>query len=141
MSEKIGRNDPCWCGSGKKLKKCHPDSSRDGFSFYDFEKIRKEVFSKKTCMVSKERNDCSERICKAHTVSKSALSLIAENGHLYHFEINGFKEQKEIANVLDVCKKETQLLNTLLEKFKEQKRGLMQKLLIGEWRVKTGIYE
>ncbi|MEO7190827.1 MAG: preprotein translocase subunit SecA [Vicinamibacterales bacterium] len=20
---KIGRNDPCWCGSGKKLKKCH----------------------------------------------------------------------------------------------------------------------
>jgi preprotein translocase subunit SecA len=22
-SEKIGRNDPCWCGSGKKFKKCH----------------------------------------------------------------------------------------------------------------------
>jgi len=22
-SEKIGRNDPCWCGSGKKWKKCH----------------------------------------------------------------------------------------------------------------------
>ena len=20
---KIGRNDPCWCGSGKKYKKCH----------------------------------------------------------------------------------------------------------------------
>ena len=20
---KIGRNDPCWCGSGKKWKKCH----------------------------------------------------------------------------------------------------------------------
>jgi uncharacterized protein YecA (UPF0149 family) len=20
---KIGRNDPCWCGSGKKFKKCH----------------------------------------------------------------------------------------------------------------------
>jgi preprotein translocase subunit SecA len=19
----IGRNDPCWCGSGKKYKKCH----------------------------------------------------------------------------------------------------------------------
>ena len=19
----IGRNDPCWCGSGKKFKKCH----------------------------------------------------------------------------------------------------------------------
>src|SRR5262249_28570889 len=21
--EKLGRNDPCWCGSGKKYKKCH----------------------------------------------------------------------------------------------------------------------
>jgi preprotein translocase subunit SecA len=22
-NEKVGRNDPCWCGSGKKFKKCH----------------------------------------------------------------------------------------------------------------------
>ncbi len=22
-SDQIGRNDPCWCGSGKKFKKCH----------------------------------------------------------------------------------------------------------------------
>ena len=22
-SERIGRNDPCWCGSGKKFKRCH----------------------------------------------------------------------------------------------------------------------
>ena len=21
--DSIGRNDPCWCGSGKKFKKCH----------------------------------------------------------------------------------------------------------------------
>jgi preprotein translocase subunit SecA len=21
--EKVGRNDPCWCGSGKKFKFCH----------------------------------------------------------------------------------------------------------------------
>jgi hypothetical protein len=20
---KVGRNDPCWCGSGKKYKQCH----------------------------------------------------------------------------------------------------------------------
>ena len=25
MSTKIGRNDPCWCGSGKKYKKCHEE--------------------------------------------------------------------------------------------------------------------
>jgi preprotein translocase subunit SecA len=22
-AEQTGRNDPCWCGSGKKFKKCH----------------------------------------------------------------------------------------------------------------------
>jgi preprotein translocase subunit SecA len=22
-NEQIGRNEPCWCGSGKKFKKCH----------------------------------------------------------------------------------------------------------------------
>jgi preprotein translocase subunit SecA len=22
-TEQIGRNDPCWCGSGKKFKRCH----------------------------------------------------------------------------------------------------------------------
>jgi preprotein translocase subunit SecA len=23
VGKKLGRNDPCWCGSGKKWKKCH----------------------------------------------------------------------------------------------------------------------
>jgi hypothetical protein len=23
VSEKPGRNEPCWCGSGRKYKKCH----------------------------------------------------------------------------------------------------------------------
>ena len=23
VHEKPGRNEPCWCGSGKKYKKCH----------------------------------------------------------------------------------------------------------------------
>jgi len=22
-NQQLGRNDPCWCGSGKKFKKCH----------------------------------------------------------------------------------------------------------------------
>lgn len=26
-NKKIGRNDPCWCGSGKKFKKCHGKNS------------------------------------------------------------------------------------------------------------------
>ncbi|PZS12139.1 MAG: hypothetical protein DLM64_05595, partial [Solirubrobacterales bacterium] len=23
QAEQLGRNDPCWCGSGAKFKKCH----------------------------------------------------------------------------------------------------------------------
>ncbi|MEZ4470904.1 MAG: SEC-C metal-binding domain-containing protein [bacterium] len=25
---KLGRNDPCWCGSGQKYKKCHMDADQ-----------------------------------------------------------------------------------------------------------------
>ncbi|MEX2498931.1 MAG: SEC-C metal-binding domain-containing protein [Wenzhouxiangellaceae bacterium] len=32
MSDKIGRNDPCPCGSGRKYKKCHGQSSRSSSS-------------------------------------------------------------------------------------------------------------
>jgi preprotein translocase subunit SecA len=28
--ERIGRNDPCWCGSGKKYKKCHGAGDAQG---------------------------------------------------------------------------------------------------------------
>jgi len=29
VGEKIGRNDPCFCGSGKKYKNCHGRSSKE----------------------------------------------------------------------------------------------------------------
>uniref|UniRef100_Q01YX5 SEC-C motif domain protein n=1 Tax=Solibacter usitatus (strain Ellin6076) TaxID=234267 RepID=Q01YX5_SOLUE len=29
QAPKIGRNDPCWCGSGKKYKKCHLDADSE----------------------------------------------------------------------------------------------------------------
>jgi len=27
----LGRNDPCWCGSGKKYKRCHYESDQKYF--------------------------------------------------------------------------------------------------------------
>lgn len=45
-------------------------------------------------------------------------------------------EQKEINAVLDEAKREISLLKAELEALKTQKRGLMQKLLTGQWRVK-----
>lgn len=47
-------------------------------------------------------------------------------------------EQTEINEVLDTAQKEVDLLKGQLELLKKQKRGLMQKLLIGKWRVRIG---
>jgi type I restriction enzyme S subunit len=47
------------------------------------------------------------------------------------------EEQAMIVDVLSACDREIELLEKQLEALKEQKRGLMQKLLTGEIRVKT----
>lgn len=46
-------------------------------------------------------------------------------------------EQKQIASNLNTARKEIDLLKKQLEAFRKQKRGLMQKLLTGWWRVKV----
>ena len=46
------------------------------------------------------------------------------------------REQKRIAQVLDTCDREIELQKARLEKLREQKRGLMQRLLTGQVRVK-----
>ncbi len=49
------------------------------------------------------------------------------------------EEQMQITDTLSTAKQEIKLLKQLLEKFKSQKRCLMQKMLTGEWRVKPEI--
>ena len=46
-------------------------------------------------------------------------------------------EQEKIVAVLSACDREIDLLQKQLDALKEQKRGLMQKLLTGEVRVKV----
>ena len=52
-------------------------------------------------------------------------------------ELPSFREQQRIAAVLDTSDREIELLQKQLDALKEQKRGLMQKLLTGEVRVKV----
>jgi type I restriction enzyme, S subunit len=47
------------------------------------------------------------------------------------------KEQQKIADLLETCDQEIVLLQKQLDALKQQKRGLMQKLLTGEIRVKV----
>lgn len=46
-------------------------------------------------------------------------------------------EQRRIAEILDSAQREIDLLKQLLEHYKKQKRGLMQKLLTGAWRIQS----
>ncbi len=49
------------------------------------------------------------------------------------------EEQTQITEILKSAQNEIELLKQLLEKYKTQKRGLMQKMLTGAWRMKTEI--
>ena len=46
-------------------------------------------------------------------------------------------EQTRIANILDTAREEIEFLKRLAETYHTQKRGLMQKVLTGEWKVKA----
>lgn len=52
-----------------------------------------------------------------------------------HIPLPSLDEQREINAVLDDAKREIVLLQTEVKALKQQKRGLMQKLLTGQWRV------
>lgn len=86
MGNKIGRNDPCWCGSGKKYKKCHLDRDKaPRMNPFVAEQKLKKHFSAKYCLHPEaSRGLCRGSIARAHTIQRSGgLSRIAENGHVY----------------------------------------------------------
>ena len=80
-----------------------------------------------------------------NTISKINIASLAQGVsviHLYSSQLKTLKiklpllkEQQKIAQILTTADKEIELLNNELEVLKEQKRGLMQRLLTGEFRV------
>jgi len=98
----MGRNESCWCGSGKKWKHCHRD--RHLQQEIPIGRLLKEMHQNQkrgTCLHPEaSKSECSNRIIKAHTVQRSGgLSEIAEEGHVISgkkgFE-NVFKNKGEI---------------------------------------------
>ncbi len=53
------------------------------------------------------------------------------------FFVPPLSQQKQIAQTLNAAKQEIALLKQLAKKYQTQKRGLTQKLLIGEWKVQA----
>lgn len=81
------RNKPCWCGSGKKFKKCHwSRSSQEKENPWNAIERNRRAFSLKRCCASGlGLGECDGKIVKAHTISRGPnLTKIAENGHVLH---------------------------------------------------------
>jgi type I restriction enzyme S subunit len=57
----------------------------------------------------------------------------------FKIKLPSLQEQQKTTDMLSLTDREIELLKKELEALKKQKRGLMQKLLTGEVRVKNGI--
>ncbi len=80
-------------------------------------------------------NEARQRIRKSAQGSVRETVSFTDLGSI-PFPLPPLPEQKRIAKTLNLAEQEIDLLKKLAEKQKLQKRGLMQKLLTGEWRVK-----
>jgi type I restriction enzyme S subunit len=74
---------------------------------------------------------------QANGATRFGLTMSAYN--MVGLPVPPLEKQKEIAETLSAAQHEVDLLKKLVEKYKTQKRGLMQKMLTGEWCVKPEI--
>lgn len=97
MSKKLGRNQPCWCGSGKKYKKCHLNRENEKPpEMWEVNNQAKKAYAKKFCSCPEElKKECKGNIIHAHTVSKSSsLKKISRKSHVYGLLPDIFKFDK-----------------------------------------------
>ena len=86
--KKIGRNEPCWCESGKKFKHCHLDrENQEPIQRWEVSNIFRQAYTAKTCLAPEALlGECNGKIVHAHTVPKSgSLQRISRAGHVYSF--------------------------------------------------------
>src|SRR4051794_32205609 len=85
LRKKFTANEPCWCGSGKKFKKCHRDrQTEQPVQLWDAE-LQYQNEKSGTCLYvdAVPGNECGKPAIGSHTVPRSMLSLIAPDGHVY----------------------------------------------------------
>ena len=88
MTDKIGRNDPCWCGSGRKYKNCHIGRSKQApVTRQEIVTNLKSAYGKQYCLHPEASDEvCSGTIVKAHSIQRGGgLERIARDGHVYGF--------------------------------------------------------
>lgn len=88
--EKIGRNQRCPCGSGKKFKKCHGDSSIPTPSPGQIDAQLRRLAPKAECLSPESFHaNCKGKAIASHTVSRSgSLGEITKDGHVYSYKVS-----------------------------------------------------
>ena len=110
MRKRLGRNDPCWCGSHKKFKKCHlAREKQQPIEWWDAAHEFRKAFSTKDCLAPEPLKDnCSPTTVRAHTVPKSgSLNKIARDGP-YHESSTWDSEARPLSYESDGQLKETE---------------------------------
>jgi hypothetical protein len=82
----LGRNDRCWCGSGKKYKVCHLDREKQkppraweaDAAIHAWDKSSECLH-----VGTGVGNVCGRPAINSHTVPRKMLKQIARNGHVY----------------------------------------------------------
>lgn len=101
MVGKIGRNDPCWCGSTLKYKKCHLGRSQmTKPSIQEVLTTMSEKYGAKYCL-HPDKSNCSGDIIRAHTIQRNGgLNKIARNGQVYSFFGNNIADIEKSKGLL-----------------------------------------
>jgi SEC-C motif len=83
----IGRNEPCWCGSGKKYKKCHIDRDKQPAAKpWEVDALLRSERDTGKCLHVDESTGvvCGKPAIASHSVPKKMLKQIARDGHVYY---------------------------------------------------------
>jgi type I restriction enzyme S subunit len=84
-----------------------------------------------------ESHEAKQRISKSAQGSVRETVSFGDLGAI-PFPLPSIEEQKQIAAILTTARQEIDLLKKQAAAYRRQKRGLMQRLLTGEWRVRVG---
>jgi type I restriction enzyme S subunit len=87
-----------------------------------------------------ESHEAKQRIRKSAQGSVRETVSFTDFGAI-SFPLPSINEQRKIAASLNMARNEIDLIKRQLEAYRKQKRGLMQKLLTGQWRVKVNMEE
>lgn len=101
---KMRRNEPCWCGSGRKWKTCHRDresGARVENPNQAIAKLAKGFRSGSMCYHPDAPAGCRGKVIGSHTVQRNGpLRKIARDGHVYGYRVIGIAGEEELPKLI-----------------------------------------